>query len=232
MEEKTHKRNKEQWQLYRDSSSKWHGILRKMQNEEKVYYLEFWNSCGFCVAHKDVCERCPLYNASDNVAYCYSNPSQIPSIAYLALLAADTGNFTVAAELAQKLLLKIDEELGLRRLIRGGEKRRYKKRGEGIMEYPMNTPWGAVQNAQKLAEGIYFLSTASHGGIYLSPDRRLEIGKRSKFLDSAEFWEEDCDWAVPVSFFSKAILDWNPSLSDLIDDARGLIQSDPWYYKY
>ena len=69
-------------------------------------------------------------------------------------------------------------------------------------KYPRETPWGSVQHADKLADGIYSLSTASHGGIYLAPYRQLQIGKKSIWLDSAAFWEEDCDANEPIVFFA------------------------------
>lgn len=96
--------------------------------------------------------------------------------------------------------------------------------------YPKNTPWGQTQHAEKLARGIYMLTTAGHGGIYLDGSRQLEIGKRSKWLDSAAFWEEDCDWAVPVAFFKSAILRHNPDMEKSIKAAENQIKNDPEYY--
>ena len=34
---------------------------------------------------------------------------------------------------------------------------------------PLHSPWGAVQTGEKLADGVFFVSTAGHGGI--KPDR-------------------------------------------------------------
>lgn len=66
----------------------------------------------------------------------------------------------------------------------------------------MNTPWGASQHQHKIAEGIYEVDTAGHGGIlvktdvaqrYLS-DAAIEEGdtRMSGWLA----YEEDCDWAI------------------------------------
>ena len=65
----------------------------------------------------------------------------------------------------------------------------------------MNTPWGAAQDVEELAPGIVMVSTASHGGIYVSPIHMEKMVKwPSPFLGN-EFYEEDCDAAyVIVSF--------------------------------
>ncbi len=69
----------------------------------------------------------------------------------------------------------------------------------------MQTPWGQSDGKEILAEGIVSYTTPSHGGIRLSPERQAELGYSANFLKSAEWWEEDCDWAVPYLFFSGAI---------------------------
>lgn len=44
---------------------------------------------------------------------------------------------------------------------------------------PMSTPWGKVDGyPERLGDGIYFVSTASHGGIWLSQERIKEIRQR------------------------------------------------------
>ncbi|OPY01542.1 MAG: hypothetical protein A4E61_01597 [Syntrophorhabdus sp. PtaB.Bin184] len=70
---------------------------------------------------------------------------------------------------------------------------------------PHHSPWGPVQDAFVLADGIVQVSTASHGGIWLSPERQKELRYKENFLKSTEWWEEDCDWAVPYAFFSRDI---------------------------
>jgi hypothetical protein len=67
------------------------------------------------------------------------------------------------------------------------------------------TPWGPSQGEEILAEGIISYSTAGHGGIWLSPERRKALPPAKNFLGSKEWWEEDCDWAVPYLFFSADI---------------------------
>lgn len=78
---------------------------------------------------------------------------------------------------------------------------------------PTSTPWGQVQHSTRLAVGIWSVSTASHGGIWLSESRVDQLneilpilgGKISHyptFCGAAEWWEEDCDWCIPVIAFN------------------------------
>lgn len=79
-----------------------------------------------------------------------------------------------------------------------------------------NTIWGKTQHQKKLADGVYSVSTASHGGIIVDEslaDRYLS-GKAQGYGKRAGGWlhyEEDCAWAV---FASE-----NPGLVDAGPDA-------------
>jgi len=69
---------------------------------------------------------------------------------------------------------------------------------EGDIEIK-DSPWGMITLATRKDHGIWFISTASHGGFWLSPERREELPKELKgtsFLNDDhgdEWWEEDCD---------------------------------------
>lgn len=71
------------------------------------------------------------------------------------------------------------------------------------------TPWGLAQDSTVLAEGIISYSTAGHGGIWLSKKRQEELekglGKINNFLADPAWWEEDCDWAIPYTYFAEDI---------------------------
>jgi len=67
------------------------------------------------------------------------------------------------------------------------------------------TPWGMSDYEEVLAEGIISYGTPSHGGIWLSKARQDQIGQKSQFLGTAEWWEEDCDWCIPYVFFIEDI---------------------------
>lgn len=70
----------------------------------------------------------------------------------------------------------------------------------------METPWGRSDSKEILAKGIVSYSTPSHGGIRLSPKRIAQIPATAhNFLDSLEWWEEDCDWVVPYILFKDDI---------------------------
>jgi hypothetical protein len=59
-----------------------------------------------------------------------------------------------------------------------------------------NTPWGKSQTATKIATGIMFYTTVSHGGIHLTKKRQEEfkavLPHYVPFLNH-EWLEEDCD---------------------------------------
>lgn len=62
-------------------------------------------------------------------------------------------------------------------------------------------PWGPVQYWYAIAEGIVQVSTASHGGILLSPARWDEFGDKLRdFVPWAgiQAFEEDCDAAAVI----------------------------------
>lgn len=63
------------------------------------------------------------------------------------------------------------------------------------------TPWGESQSWKRVAEGIAAVTTAGHGGLFLSVERWAELKKAMpKFRSFAgEQWlEEDCDACAAV----------------------------------
>lgn len=82
-----------------------------------------------------------------------------------------------------------------------------------IQTVPRSTPWGAIQHQTTIAPGIIQVSTASHGGIWLSDDRWQALKAIFPALQSwaGENWlEEDCDWkwaalAFPDEFRPKDV---------------------------
>lgn len=68
----------------------------------------------------------------------------------------------------------------------------------------MHTPWGESQQTDTIAEGITWVSTAGHGGIIISPERRAAMPKSLR--EFAPFaggnaYEEDCDVAIVIAAF-------------------------------
>ena len=70
------------------------------------------------------------------------------------------------------------------------------------MKSCINTPWGISDGKEVLAEGIISYSTPSHGGIWLSEERKAQLPPGlDNFLHDLRWWEEDCDWCVPYILF-------------------------------
>ncbi len=72
-----------------------------------------------------------------------------------------------------------------------------------------STPWGKADHQVTLARGIISYSTPSHGGIWLSPERiemiKMVLPNVKNWVGGFEWWEEDCDWAVPYVVFADDI---------------------------
>lgn len=66
------------------------------------------------------------------------------------------------------------------------------------------SPWGFVQATTVVADGIYFVSTASHGGIKL--DAKHQALMPEHWRKEGGWYEEDCDWCLPFIIFHAAIL--------------------------
>lgn len=90
-----------------------------------------------------------------------------------------------------------------------------------------NTPWGRAETRRTVAPGIICVTTSSHGGYWLSPDRVAQFQRAfPEFKPFAGYpWlEEDCDAAL-------AGLLWPDETGhELTRCAVAMIQSD-WYRK-
>lgn len=68
------------------------------------------------------------------------------------------------------------------------------------------SPWGSIQNVEHVADGIDFVSTASHGGFRISLERFAEMPRPLRQCttftwEGFAWFEEDCDWtAVYLAF--------------------------------
>ena len=69
---------------------------------------------------------------------------------------------------------------------------------------PKQSPWGTVQDAIKLADGAWSVSTPSHGGIKLSA--KLNAGIPDYMRREDGWYEEDCDWCIPVMVYPEFAL--------------------------
>jgi hypothetical protein len=75
------------------------------------------------------------------------------------------------------------------------------------MPYKKNAPcpWGNIQDKIEVAEGITWVSTASHGGFILSEDRYSQMPEYLRLCSFTgdQFFEEDCSWCAVVLAFTK-----------------------------
>ena len=63
----------------------------------------------------------------------------------------------------------------------------------------MRTPWGKADSVSPIMEGLDFVGTPSHGGVFVSRKRNAII---PAYMRRANGWyEEDCDWAIPFCVF-------------------------------
>jgi hypothetical protein len=63
----------------------------------------------------------------------------------------------------------------------------------------MSSPWGAPDTGVEIAEGIVKISTASHGGYWVSDTRLAAMPKELANIATYAghgWYEEDCDWAL------------------------------------
>ena len=100
------------------------------------------------------------------------------------------------------------------------------------MENPTNSLWGEVQSCTVIANGIYSVSTAGHGGIMVKAelaDRILSIEalKAGQKEDGYYCYEEDCDQNIPLrELYDKGIL-----TKDNKYFTRSVVKSEDGEYK-
>lgn len=73
------------------------------------------------------------------------------------------------------------------------------------------SPWGSLISVERLADGIYRVSSASHGGIWLNRERQkqmqeeaphlLDAVMRKSYAPKPAWWEEDCEAVLPLLAF-------------------------------
>lgn len=66
------------------------------------------------------------------------------------------------------------------------------------------SPWDKIQRALEVAPGIVFVSTAGHGGYWISSARRQSMPAAIRQIETfagGNWYEEDCDWSLIVLAF-------------------------------
>lgn len=70
-----------------------------------------------------------------------------------------------------------------------------------------STPWGMAQHVTKLREGLWSVTTASHGGLRISLEREAEVKREFPGFIPFAGWpwlEEDCDVMIAVVLWPEA----------------------------
>ena len=68
-----------------------------------------------------------------------------------------------------------------------------------------NSPWGKIDDCLEINEDFYWVSTPSHGGVWVDPDvaKRLFSIKEKRYAEKwsgfANWFEEDCAIAIPLA---------------------------------
>lgn len=65
------------------------------------------------------------------------------------------------------------------------------------MSPPNETPWGDAQHKEQLLDGVWFVETAGHGGLWLSGERRKQIPPNLQNHGN-QWYEEDCEFNLVV----------------------------------
>ena len=73
---------------------------------------------------------------------------------------------------------------------------------------PIYTPWGWANPAydvEPIADGVDFISTASHGGLRLTPERIAQIpADIRKTMRGRKWFEEDCETPIILTVLGLA----------------------------
>ena len=67
-----------------------------------------------------------------------------------------------------------------------------------------HSPWGLIETATPIADGIVCVHTLSHGGIWLSEARLAQMSPEERSSDG--WYEEDCEAAWPLRRFRDEVL--------------------------
>lgn len=84
------------------------------------------------------------------------------------------------------------------------------------------TPWGKAQVIEKIADGIEYIQTASHGGYRVSKERldKMPAHLRLCSFTDNEYFEHDCSWCAVVLAFPECFK------SDMYQMAKSVYQAE------
>jgi hypothetical protein len=70
-----------------------------------------------------------------------------------------------------------------------------------VAQFSVQTPWGKADSYTNLGQGVFSVSTASHGGIFVPESMLHNIPAERRawaahWSGSEQWYEEDCCWAA------------------------------------
>lgn len=68
----------------------------------------------------------------------------------------------------------------------------------------IETPWGRPDTIENVSDGLLIISTPSHGGILISPERLAfmpDYMHKPLYCGRFACYEEDCEWPMPILVF-------------------------------
>jgi hypothetical protein len=70
-----------------------------------------------------------------------------------------------------------------------------------------NSPWGTVDNIERVCPGIVFVFTSSHGGVWVASRlmNLIPLKWRTTNFSPGQWFEEDCDWCIPFVYLADII---------------------------
>ncbi len=85
------------------------------------------------------------------------------------------------------------------------------------------SPWGTIQHVTDLGQGVFSVSTAGHGGIYVPPAMLKHIPEPDQayaqtWSGDRHWYEEDCAAAIPLF--------WIPGLNTRAAGGAGLSREE------
>ena len=69
---------------------------------------------------------------------------------------------------------------------------------------PTNTPWGEPQQIEDLGQGLYFISTAGHGGLHIGVPIQKRLPRRvgQLLLNGTQWAEQDCETPIVLTILA------------------------------
>lgn len=96
-----------------------------------------------------------------------------------------------------------------------------------MAEFTLDTPWGKADNYKNLGQGLFVVSTGSHGGYFVPecmlhniPEHRRADAKQ--WSGSEQWYEEDCCWAHVAEAFPDCFPSEAVAAAKVMNAARSL----------